>query len=276
MENKLTSGDSHPQNKTAIYDAWFSIIRAFTDAKLTRYTDRLPALSGLADTYLKKLPNEEYVAGLWKGDTTRGLLWARNGSNLRLSQRPPAYLAPSWSWASVDGPVFYPPIKITPESPSLIDVKVTVTGLDPLKVVTTGYLLLRGRLQPVRRGRPVPSGSYLPPPRALVKLPPNYFVADVRDAETWLNRRFTLVDEKENDADSIYGQIYFDTERDSSLESLYCLQIAQAKYKGQTTTYITVLARISDLERTYRRVGIDEILRKGCFDGCEESPIKIV
>ena len=179
VERKLNSGDSHPQNITAIYDAWFSIIRTFTDARLTRYTDRLAALSGLADAFFNKLPNEEYMAGLWKGDIIRGLLWAKNGSNPRLLQTLPAYLAPSWSWASVDGPVFYPPIKITPESPSLVDVKVTVTGLDPLGEVTSGYLLLRGRLQSVRRGRPVASGSYLPPPRALVELPPNYSRADV-------------------------------------------------------------------------------------------------
>ena len=227
VEKGLTSGDSQPQNTTAIYVAWFSIIRRFTDAKLTRYKDRLPALSGLADAFLRRLPNEEYMAGLWKRDTVRGLFWAKNGSNPRLLQAPPAYLAPSWSWASVDGPIFFPPIKNTTVSPSLIDVKVTAAGLDPLGEVSDGYLLLRGRLKPIRRGRLVSRGSYLTPPRALVQLPPNYSVSDVQEAEMWLSRRFTLVDgEEENDADSIYGQIYFDTEPDSSLESLYCLQMA--------------------------------------------------
>lgn len=277
VERRLNSGDSYLQNKTAIYDAWFSIIRAFTDAKLTRYTDRLPALSGLADAFLKKLPDEEYVAGLWKGDTIRGLLWAKNGSNPRPSKAPPTYLAPSWSWASVDGPIYYPPIEIKTEAPSLIDLKVTVTGLDPLGEVTGGYLLLRGRLKPVRRGRPVPSGSYLPPPRALVELPPNYSVADVRKAEMWLSQRFTLVDCKENDADSIYGQIYFDDERDSSLESLYCLQMAQTKTNRQTTTYVIALVRTEgSSDCAFRRVGIGEILRRGCFNDCRETSLKII
>ena len=276
IERNPPWNDSHPQNKRAIYDAWFSIVRGFTNANLTRYTDRLPALSGLAGKFLEILPDDEYVAGLWKGDLIRGLFWANSSSNPRSLQKPPVYLAPSWSWASVDGPVFFPPVRYSSDSPTLTDVQVVVAGLDPLGQTSGGCLLLRGRLKPIKRGRPVPRGSCLPPPRALVNLPPKYSVTDVREAESSLSTRCTLVEGDGDDVDSLCGQIYFDTDTDSHLESMYCLQMGRNKDISQTSIYVIALARTKSSACAFKRVGVGEILRRDWFEDCEESPLEIV
>lgn len=48
--------------------------------------------------------DDQYVAGLWKGDLHLSLLWYIQGE----VSCPSEYRAPSWSWASVDGAVAYP------------------------------------------------------------------------------------------------------------------------------------------------------------------------
>lgn len=75
----------------------------YTGKKLTYGTDRLPALSGIAKVFMRNL-KDIYFAGLWHGDMHRGLLWHGTG-DFKVS---PTYRAPTWSWASIDGPITYP------------------------------------------------------------------------------------------------------------------------------------------------------------------------
>ncbi|KAI9685597.1 MAG: hypothetical protein M1822_004455 [Bathelium mastoideum] len=55
-------------------DFWWSIVEAFSARKLTKVTDRLPAIAGFA---MEMQSNElgEYYAGFWGGDLPRSLLW---------------------------------------------------------------------------------------------------------------------------------------------------------------------------------------------------------
>jgi len=71
---------------------------------LTCPADKLPALSGLAKVFRRHLQQDEYLAGLWKGTLQLDLLWYLEGDHLTASQ-PTASRAPSWSWASIDGPI---------------------------------------------------------------------------------------------------------------------------------------------------------------------------
>lgn len=59
-------------------------------------SDRLPAISAVARE-VAKLAQTTYLAGLWKEDLHRGLLWSYDGVDLPFLN----YLAPSWSWSSV-------------------------------------------------------------------------------------------------------------------------------------------------------------------------------
>ncbi|KAK4466783.1 hypothetical protein QBC42DRAFT_342673 [Cladorrhinum samala] len=133
----LNSG-GHLQDKP-----WQDIVRTFTRLKLSRSSDRLPAIQGLADFILSHLPQSQepldslvfkgpsYLAGMFRLGLPSQLLWYGErskylGDCMRYYQnpmsgeqeknlvkpnvaskrtRPPIWGAPSWSWGSVDGGV---------------------------------------------------------------------------------------------------------------------------------------------------------------------------
>ena len=82
------------------YRSWYRMVSLFARRLLTYDTDKLPALSGLA-TEVAKFKNGTYYAGLWWEDMASGMLWFR-GRAAELN-KPSEYLAPSWSWASLNG-----------------------------------------------------------------------------------------------------------------------------------------------------------------------------
>ncbi|RYP37566.1 hypothetical protein DL767_002874 [Monosporascus sp. MG133] len=82
---------------------WFKVVERFCAASLTKPTDKLPAIAGLASQFQRR-GDLTYFAGLFADRAVKGLLWVARGPRLtRYANR-----APSWSWASVDGPIKYP------------------------------------------------------------------------------------------------------------------------------------------------------------------------
>lgn len=94
------------QEQNVNWVGWHRMIEDYTARSITKHTDRLPALSGLAQAVARETKGV-YLAGLWKAGLLEGLLWckARGGQALT---KTPEYVAPSWSWASVVGPVEFP------------------------------------------------------------------------------------------------------------------------------------------------------------------------
>lgn len=91
---------------------WHEVVEYYSARQLTVCTDKLPALAGLAATTRNYLPaNCRYLAGLWEHDEfERDLIWSskEGGDGMTVTNtRYPDYVAPTWSWASVAGPVFY-------------------------------------------------------------------------------------------------------------------------------------------------------------------------
>lgn len=90
------------------YDKWNDIAKEFMARSLTKDTDILPAIGGIARIFQRVL-DDEYCAGLWKKDLLCSLLWNRSprypaDQSTRFELvRPSEYLAPSWSWASILG-----------------------------------------------------------------------------------------------------------------------------------------------------------------------------
>jgi len=95
------------------YRRWQRCVESYFPLRLTQGTDRLPALSGLAESKFKQIRDapveggatasrEEphYLAGLWKQNLARDLLWRLNGTDGIASNE---FVAPSWSWASLQG-----------------------------------------------------------------------------------------------------------------------------------------------------------------------------
>ncbi|KAF5574200.1 heterokaryon incompatibility protein [Fusarium pseudocircinatum] len=82
---------------------WYDWMEEFTSRDLTRITNRLPAVAGMA-SYVASLSGMNYKAGLWEEDILRGLMWRSSSSGH--AKRVPGG-APTWSWASITGPVYY-------------------------------------------------------------------------------------------------------------------------------------------------------------------------
>jgi hypothetical protein len=89
--------DTRPRD---VYELWDKIIELYSAAEFSHPAkDKLLAIGGVAS--MIGIQNE-YLAGLWKDDLPRQLLWKTDGG---IHSRPLKYQAPTWSWASLDGKV---------------------------------------------------------------------------------------------------------------------------------------------------------------------------
>jgi hypothetical protein len=87
-----------------IYTCWYRMVAEVTSRELTYEDDRLSAIAGVAKRFAA-IANDDYYAGLWRGDLLTGILWI--SSTLTPMQTKKAARAPSWSWASVNTSVSY-------------------------------------------------------------------------------------------------------------------------------------------------------------------------
>jgi hypothetical protein len=76
----IDAGEPWP-DANRLYNIWQSqVVVNYMQRSLTRRSDRLVAISGIAQVFSKALERvngleEMYCAGLWKGDLVRSLLW---------------------------------------------------------------------------------------------------------------------------------------------------------------------------------------------------------
>ncbi|KAI0383641.1 HET-domain-containing protein [Hypomontagnella monticulosa] len=80
---------------------WYGLVTNYGNRKLSYEKDRLPAISAFSRIISEKKPDQQYLAGLWKSDLHRGLLWTPySWSDLQTYlERPKEFVPPTWSWA---------------------------------------------------------------------------------------------------------------------------------------------------------------------------------
>lgn len=103
-EGKPSSQDSsHGRDIEYVgrFRAWHNCVDEFAWRALTVPSDKLPAIAGIA-RILDNGSLGHYLAGIWSRNIGAGLAWGSPHPKLTPA---PSYRAPSWSWASVDGPV---------------------------------------------------------------------------------------------------------------------------------------------------------------------------
>ncbi|KAF7188916.1 hypothetical protein HII31_09839 [Pseudocercospora fuligena] len=86
-------------------EKWHRAIKSYSRRKLTRSSDRLPAVSGVAKIFAERGARGTYVAGLWQNTFILDLLWQIMPGSQHIAtayNMGREYVAPSWSWASVD------------------------------------------------------------------------------------------------------------------------------------------------------------------------------
>ncbi|KAK3361032.1 heterokaryon incompatibility protein-domain-containing protein [Lasiosphaeria ovina] len=89
-----------------LHNAWYDLVTEYTKCGLTVKSDIFPAISGIASTLQRAIAGEQFVAGLWRSDLARGLLWSAVDSTKSMPDLR-EYRAPSWSWASLPGPCVF-------------------------------------------------------------------------------------------------------------------------------------------------------------------------
>ncbi|KAI8715153.1 hypothetical protein NCS52_01022400 [Fusarium sp. LHS14.1] len=141
------------------YDGWFRIVSVFSGTRLTRKTDRLPAISGLAKLY-QDVFQDQYLAGLWRNDLCRGLFWQTGFPDAHCQEliasleSPDPYIAPSWSWVREDRSIsiysgnildLQRQFQVQQQEFVLIDVKMDLVGSNPYGQLRSGKLTLRSK-----------------------------------------------------------------------------------------------------------------------------------
>jgi hypothetical protein len=137
------------------FDMWSYIVNEVMGKSITYEQDILPALSGIASE-IQRSGAGPYLAGIWLNDYPQGLFWTSGGNNTS-AQRPLAYRAPTWSWASLktDQPLckhsfWWSRQKSLKIYAKLITASCTPKGKDPLGAVTDGFIEVVGPLLQVR------------------------------------------------------------------------------------------------------------------------------
>jgi hypothetical protein len=82
-------------DRASLASNWPLVVTLYSGAKLTKYSDKLVALSGLAHA-VQRESGDQYVAGLWRKDLEYNLLWTIYLDD-RIISRPQPYRAPTVS-----------------------------------------------------------------------------------------------------------------------------------------------------------------------------------
>ncbi|TGO68116.1 hypothetical protein BOTNAR_0030g00390 [Botryotinia narcissicola] len=145
---------------------WQSTVAAYTRCKLTKSIDKLIAISSIAQELGAMMPLK-YLAGLYDFNVVHQLTWVNvDGRTTPPRKRvgDPEYVAPSWSWASVEAPIHNYTITASGVSPkyeetpglkqfALANAIVADVALETeylFGLVKAGWVRLRGRLNRVK------------------------------------------------------------------------------------------------------------------------------
>lgn len=142
----LFTDAAHTERAPKLYRVWKNIVQDYSNRSLTNPDDKLPALSGVV-TYFQKSLLDEYIAGLWYAHILYEMSWTTVHPSKTV--RPATWRAPSWSWMSIDGPIYFKADQYTWFEPLVTKVAhevVPVLPLAPFSRLKSASLTLCGCL----------------------------------------------------------------------------------------------------------------------------------
>ncbi|KAI7916788.1 hypothetical protein M0657_005406 [Pyricularia oryzae] len=180
------SGGQQEETKRLVA-LWAKIVQVYCRTQLTKPTDCLVALSGLAKAFLQKLPQDEYLAGMWQSNLLQDLVWqcsvskvdysaAVDSSSTSPSLGQIEYCAPTFCWASVPLPSAIKFIDTEEGLPrafyfTVLDLELKHKTLDTTGLVSSGHLDIQAKLLRVRLySNATPAVSKLGPGPVPVKI----------------------------------------------------------------------------------------------------------
>ncbi|KAF7889689.1 uncharacterized protein EAF02_002104 [Botrytis sinoallii] len=141
------------------------MVADYCTRSLTFPADKFPAFSGIASLVHGELKhggylNTIYLAGIWSSHLREGFLWYY-GKKATSSPPPnpntnpiPSYIAPSWSWASVNGKIetfFTKYLTPTHLDPTLLSHNIALASTNPYGAITSAELLIQGSILSMRK-----------------------------------------------------------------------------------------------------------------------------
>ncbi|KAG2414537.1 hypothetical protein HFD88_003728 [Aspergillus terreus] len=133
------------------YKDWHEVVDEYTSRELTRSSDRLPAISGIARV-VQDITKSRYIAGVWLDNLLADLTWrAAMNDNIEDSHTViplVEYRAPTFSWASIEHTVVYSRIEkwVSARSCTVLDADSKVAGQNLLGQTHSAHVTLQGLL----------------------------------------------------------------------------------------------------------------------------------
>lgn len=107
LKSYFSSESWKAQSPVELVNTWHRLVTDYTRLQMTHAKDAFPAISGIAKR-LREVKQCRYIAGLWETSFLQDLLWYAQAPAEGVWTVPDhPWLAPSWSWASIHGPVEY-------------------------------------------------------------------------------------------------------------------------------------------------------------------------
>jgi hypothetical protein len=273
--------DKRPFDQTGTIDfaRWYRLVNMYTRRHFTKDEDRLAALSGLAQE-VHNHTGWHYYAGLWEEDIIMGLAWAPNSSTDFKHYRPATYRAPSWSWASIEGPIKFLHLLRTRKAedhaltPKFISIGIEPFLNDRYGKLKSGSLVLHGLLVQAT----VENGSL-----TLHQESEKPTKKGKKSSRSWLRPYWTRSQAREQQSAGVgskdphaplsLGQIDFDIPDERRDQRVYLLQMLVQSAERATCSAMTLLP---DSTGNFRRIGWAPYVPMQAFEGCKEVEVKIV
>ena len=225
--------------KNFLQKFWSPIVELYSTGALTKFSDKCFALSGIANE-AQSLFGGTYIAGLWRENFEAQLLWYINPSRNNVPtaayyKRPTTYVAPSWSWLSVDGPICLELREIAHTFLEILNIETTLSNNNPFGTLKSGRIQARGWLSAVTWKH--------------------------EKAETHTGKLRSICGHSCN----MIGLLIMDTA--SEKEKVVCLPVGSDEGSNEGgnegLVYGLVLAQTGDKDNEYRRIGIFRLNKYG-------------
>ena len=135
---------------TDIHHMWRSILEDYSARHLSVASDRLPAISAIAQ-YVSKAAQDRYLAGIWKADILNQLAWVPRPRSLYGSKPSPtpytlqlSCRGPSWSWVSSNDPIRFWGCHSSGYQAELLEAHCEINDLNPFGHVRTAFICMKG------------------------------------------------------------------------------------------------------------------------------------
>lgn len=220
---------------------WHRIVEQYTASALTFSSDKLIACCGVAKR-IAEIVQDEYIVGMWRRYLEGELLWVvQHGRGSEPYTRPEKYRAPTWSWASVDGPVQPGEPRTQDSLIKVEDYHLDYCTSDKTGAVSGGWLRLRGVLK-----------------RAVFK----HKGKSVRDIDQWGLMLDIRQDESsktlplETTDPVVKLDVPHEVSQGESSNGAFYYMCARLMDKAERNMYLLLLKLVDEESGTFRRIGV--------------------